>query len=58
MLILGEDSAMNLRSTLTEDVFLPNTRHAGRRWNHEAYPRMPVFLRWIYAKQFHHTNAS
>ena len=39
-------------------VFLPNTRHAGRRWNHKAYPRMTVFLRWVYAKQFHHVDSS
>ncbi len=37
-------------------IFLPNTRHAGRKWTHQAYPRMTVFLRWAYAKQFHHVN--
>ena len=39
-------------------IFLPNTRHAGRRWTHLGYPRMTVFLRWMYAKQFHHADSA
>ena len=39
-------------------IFLPNIRHAGRIWKHDAYPRMTVFLRWIYGKQFHHSDSA
>ena len=39
-------------------IFLPNPRHAGRRWTSPDYPRMTVFLRWVYAKQFHHADSA
>jgi len=39
-------------------IFLPNIRHAGRRWTYPDYPRMTVFLRWVYAEQFHHADSA